>query len=269
MMRREELSESTMLRKLTFAAAACALAAPALAWGPLGHRTVAGLADRQLSDAARAEVQALLKPDNERTLVDVATWADDLRDTDPGLYRQTSRQHYVNFRDDQCRYDASRDCRGGECVVGALEKYTAILADRSNSRAERADALRFVVHFVGDVHQPLHASFKPDKGGNTVQVRYGRQNWNLHGVWDGLLLNSTHLSWPKYVNRLSGGRDAERGGTPERWAEESCAIVRDGDIYPAGNKIDDAYLERERPVAEQRLRAAGARLAALLNKTLR
>lgn len=260
-----------MLRQLTILVAACAASLPAFAWGPLGHRTVAGLADRQLSPAARAQVEALLKPDNERTLVDVATWADDLRDDDADLYRKTGRLHFVNFRDTSCRYDAARDCARGECVVGAVEKYTAILGDSRKSRAERADALRFVVHFVGDVHQPLHASPKPDKGGNSVQVRYGRQSWNLHGVWDGLLLNSTRLSWPKYVERLSAVRGAApaSGGTPASWAEESCAIVRDGDLYPTNNQIDDAYLERERPVAEQRLREAGARLAALLNKTLK
>lgn len=253
-----------------FVAAVCMAAVPAYAWGPLGHRTVAGIADEQLSPAARAQVQALLKPDNERTLVDVATWADDLRDTDPALYRSTSRLHYVNLSSEKCRYDASRDCRGGDCVVAAIDKYAAILGDRTQSREDRADALRFVVHFVGDVHQPLHASYRRDKGGNTVQLRYGRESWNLHAVWDSLLLNSTRLSWPKYVARLDDqGRPPAADGTPAQWSDESCAIVRDGDIYPGGGKIDDDYIERERPVAERRLRQAGARLAALLNKTLR
>ncbi|HJU39273.1 MAG TPA: S1/P1 nuclease [Tahibacter sp.] len=258
-----------MFRKILIAIALCAACTTAFAWGPLGHRTVAGLAERALTPAARAQVEALLKPDNERTLVDVATWADDLRETDPALYRQTSRLHYVNFRDATCRYDAARDCRGGDCVVAAIDRYAAILGDRSQSREKRADALRFVVHFVADVHQPLHASYRPDKGGNTVQVRYGRDSRNLHSVWDGLILNTTRLSWPQYVERLSGGQRADAGGTPAQWAEESCDVVRDGDLYPKGNRIDDAYLERERPVAERRLREAAARLAALLNKTLR
>lgn len=259
-----------MLRKL-LTIAALAAAAPAFAWGPLGHRTIAGLADRALDPAARAQVEALLKPDNERTLVDVATWADDLRDTDPALYRQTGRLHYVNFHGPKCHYDPARECADGQCVVAAIDKYTKILGDTSRSREDRADALRFVVHFVGDVHQPLHASYKPDKGGNTVQLRYGRKNWNLHAVWDGLLLNSTHLSWPKYVDRLSEGRDSPSatGGTPAQWAEESCKVVRDEGVYPSGKTIDDDYIERERPVAERRLYDAGARLAALLNKTLR
>lgn len=259
-----------MLRQL-LTIAALAAAAPAFAWGPLGHRTVAGLADRALTPAARAQVEALLEPDNERTLVDVATWADDLRDTDPALYRQTSRLHYVNFNGPKCRYDPARECPDGQCVVAAIDKYTKILADTSRSREDRADALRFVVHFVGDVHQPLHAGYKPDKGGNTVQLRYQRKNWNLHGVWDSLLLNSTHLSWPKYVDRVSEGRDSPSaaGGTPAQWAEESCKVVRDEGIYPDGKTIDDDYIERERPIAERRLYDAGARLAALLNKTLR
>ena len=260
-----------MLRKLLTIAALFA-AAPAFAWGPLGHRTVAGLADRALEPAARAQVEALLKPDNERTLVDVATWADDLRDTDPALYRETSGLHYVNFDGPKCRYDPARECADGRCVVAAIDKYTKILGDAKRSREERADALRFVVHFVADVHQPLHAGYKRDKGGNDVQLRYERKNWNLHAVWDSLLLNSTHLSWPKYVDRLSadrGGAPLATGGTAAQWAEESCKAVRDEGVYPPGKSIDDAWIERERPVAERRMEEAAARLAALLNKTLR
>jgi hypothetical protein len=246
-------------------------AAPASAWGPLGHRTIAGMAQQQLSATAQREVRALLQPDDESTLVDVAIWADDLRDTDPALFRSTSRLHYVNFSSAQCNYVPQRDCRKGECVVAAIERYESILADRSRPRAERADALRFVSHFIADVHQPLHASFKRDKGGNSVQLRYGRENWNLHAVWDSLILNSTGLRWPDYAARLSAGpalAAADKGGDPAQWAEESCRAVRDDGVYPEGNGIDDAWLERERPVAERRMRLAAARLAAVLERVL-
>jgi hypothetical protein len=242
---------------------------PTLAWGPLGHRIIAGMAQERLSEPVRREVRSLLQPDNESTLVDIATWADDLRDTDPARFRANGKMHYVNFSSAQCNYVPQRDCRKGECVVAAIERNERILADRSRPRAERADALRFLSHFVADAHQPLHASFRRDKGANSVQLRYGRQNWNLHAVWDSLLLKSAGLRWPDYaarlVNRVKPPADA---GDPAQWAEESCRVVRDGGVYPDGDTIDDEWLARERPIAEERLQQAAARLAAVLEHTL-
>lgn len=238
-------------------------------WGVLAHDTIAGIAQARLSAPVRQEIRALLQPDNESTLVDVATWADDLRDTDPARFRTTGKLHYVNFSSSACRYEAARDCRGGDCVVAAIERNAAVLADRSRPRAERADALRFVTHLVADVHQPLHASYRRDKGGNTVQLRYGRENWNLHSVWDSLVVKSARLRWPDYVATLARDAGAVAGaGGPAQWAEESCRIVREGDVYPDGDRIDDAWLARERPVAERRMQQAAVRLAAMLERVL-
>lgn len=242
---------------------------PAHAWGPLGHRIVAGMAQERLTEPVKREIRALLQADDESTLVDVAIWADDLRDTDPARFRETSKWHYVNFSGDQCRYEPGRDCRNGACVVAAIDRYVEVLADRKRSRTERADALRFVTHFVADVHQPLHASPRPDKGGATVQLRYGRENWNLHSVWDGLILNSTRRRWPDYAAALSRDIDGSAPvGTPAQWAEESCRLVRDDGVYPEGDRIDDAWLARERPVAEKRLQQAAVRLATMLERAL-
>ncbi|MBL8297120.1 MAG: S1/P1 nuclease [Rhodanobacteraceae bacterium] len=243
--------------------------APAAAWGVLAHNTIAGLAQEHVSASVRQAVRALLQPDQESTLVDIATWADDLRDSDPARFRATGKLHYVNFSSDGCRYDPGRDCRNGECVVAAIQRNIAILADHSRPRAERADALRFVSHLIADVHQPLHASYRRDKGGNTVQLRYGRENWNLHSVWDSLIPNSTRRRWPDYAAALTAGVDkASAVGDAVQWAEESCRIVRDGSVYPAGERIDDAWLARMRPVAEQRMQQAAARLAAVLEHAL-
>ncbi|GMV30778.1 MAG: endonuclease [Rhodanobacteraceae bacterium] len=238
-------------------------------WGVLAHDTIAGIAQARLSAPVRQEIRALLQPDNESTLVDVATWADDLRDTDPARFRTTGKLHYVNFSSSACRYEAARDCRGGDCVVAAIERNAAVLADRSRPRTERADALRFVTHLVADVHQPLHASYRRDKGGNTVQLRYGRENWNLHSVWDSLVVKSARLRWPDYVATLARDAGAVAGaGGPAQWAEESCRIVREDDVYPDGDRIDDAWLARERPVAERRMQQAAVRLAAMLERVL-
>ncbi|MEO7199296.1 MAG: S1/P1 nuclease [Dokdonella sp.] len=239
----------------------------ATAWGFHGHRVVAELADVQLNRNARQEVARLL---GAASLADVAPWADQLRN-DPQqreLGRATARLHYLNFADGSCQYSAKRDCAGGKCVVAAIDHYAAILGDRSRSDADRAEALRFVVHFVGDVHQPLHASPRDDKGGNTYQVNLNGKGSNLHAVWDTRILASRKLGWRAHARTLAGSNLAAGSMRPAQWAEESCAIVRDGAIYPSGHVIDDNYLRRMRPRAEQRLQLAGARLAVLLNKEL-
>jgi len=262
------------LRCIAFFLAGLVPTGPALAWGALGHRTVAELAERRLSPTARAEVERLLAPAHERRLVDVAIWADELRGSDPERGRQTAREHYVNFHGASCRYVAERDCRDGACVVAAIARNAAVLGDRARPDAERADALRFLVHYVADVHQPLHASYRDDKGGNTVQLRYGREDWNLHGVWDALLLDSTHRRWRGYADLLGRRPWSELAvmGNPANpavtWAEESCRASRDEGVYPGRPRIDRAWIEARRPIAERRLRQAGARLAVLLNREL-
>ena len=241
----------------------------ALAWGPRGHRIVARLAEAQLTPRAWAEAQKLLALRGARHLSDVAAWADDLRDTDPVLFQRTKRLHYVNFHSRDCHYVPPRDCPDGECAVAAIEKYSAILANRSNSLAARAEALAFLVHFVGDIHQPLHAGYRDDAGGNDFQVRWRGRGSNLHRIWDSTMLDSTHLSAAQYARKLATERTpVVASGTPAEWAEESCRIDRDEDVYPSSRFIDDAYVQRELPIAERRLRQAGARLAALLNRDL-
>jgi hypothetical protein len=250
--------------------AAMALSAPpALAWGPRGHRIAARLAEARLTPRAWSEARKLLAERGAHHLSDVAVWADDLRDTDPALFRRTKRLHFVNFHSRDCLYDPPRDCRDGQCVVAAIGKYSAILANPRNSDAARAEALAFVVHFVADVHQPLHAGYRHDAGGNDYQVRWHGRGTNLHRVWDSLMLDSTHLSAAQYASRLRAeNTPLASGGTPAEWAEESCRIDRDGGVYPSSRFIDQAYVQRNLPMAGQRLRQAGARLAALLNRDL-
>ncbi|MFC5490456.1 S1/P1 nuclease [Dokdonella soli] len=246
--------------------------APALAhaWGNAGHRIVAELAEQRLSPTARAEVHRLLAATRDRSLADVATWADDLRDDPPQhvFARATAPLHYVNFSTSSCRYDPPRDCPGGRCVVAAIERYARVLGDRSRSDTERAEALRFVVHFVADAHQPLHAGYRRDKGGNRYQVQLRGRGTNLHAVWDTPVLANRRLGWRAYATRLARAPLPAATGTPAQWAEESCRATRDDGIYPHGHAIDDAYLARMRPLAERRVRLAAARLATLLNREL-
>lgn len=267
---RGTLHRKSRLVAFVFACAATLLCAPpALAWGALGHHIVARLAEAQLTPRVWAQAQRLLALRGAQHLSQVANWADDLRDVDPALFARTKRMHFVNFRSPDCIYHPPIECARGECAVAAIEKYSAILADRSNSDAERAEALAFLVHFVADVHQPLHAGYRPDHGGNDFQVRWHGQGTNLHRVWDSLMLDDAGLSAANFARKLeSETTPIAAGGTPAQWAEESCRIDRDGGVYPTSRSIDGVYVARERPVAERRLRQAGARLAELLNRDL-
>lgn len=256
--------------------AAIVIAAPAsraLAWGADGHRIVGLLAETDLTPAARTEVRRLLGAETDPTLAGVSTWADEIRDEQ--RWRHTARWHWVNLpRENPCTYVASRDCPKGDCVVGAIEKQLRILADRRKGDAARRDALKFVVHFIGDVHQPFHAGFGFDRGGNDTQLRFDRQGWNLHSLWDGPMVRHVGLSPEDYARQLraspvlSEGRQRALSAPPKQWALESCQAIHDSALYPERRAVGRGYLEQHRPLAERRLREAGARLAMALNAAL-
>ncbi|WP_082647994.1 S1/P1 nuclease [Lysobacter antibioticus] len=251
-----------------------------LAWGPQGHRLVAALAWDDLRPDVRAEIAKMLKDETDPSLPGIANWADDLRSNDPELGKRSAKWHYVNLAEDDCRYDAARDCPKGNCAVEAIRAQTAILADRGRSRDERLKALKFVVHFVGDVHQPLHAGFGHDKGGNDYQLQipgepepvdgYGT---NLHSLWDSKMLSMRRLDDAAYLKRLRQTPAPAAGalGLPPAspaWAEASCRIVLQPGFYPDGHRLQPAYVETWRPVAETQLRLGGAHLAGVLNAAL-
>jgi hypothetical protein len=262
-------------RSAIFALIFFALTPAVQAWGPLGHSIVADLAQRHLSPAAEAEVERLLAPEHTKSLADIASWPDEIRN-DPSkeaLWKQTRALHYVDFTSGDCDYTPPRDCKDGQCVVEGIDHYVKILGDKTQSDAVRLEALKFVVHFVGDEHQPEHAGSRDDKGGNTYQVQFGDKGTNLHSVWDSGLLKTRGLDYKAYADELEtrGTVTLPRPIPPldnayAQWAEESCMISRD--IYPDGHKIDQAYVDKELPVAELRLRQAGRRLAEVLNLTL-
>lgn len=249
------------------------MATPAAAWGRLGHRLVGHLAADELSPAARAEVDRLLAGEADPTLAGVSSWADELRDRDPARGKRTSKWHYVNLPEPACTFDAAVLCKDDACVVGAIATQTAILADRARSDAERRDALKFVVHFIGDVHQPLHASTR-GKGGNEIQVRFGGRGSNLHSLWDSGLLNALQVDEAAHLQRLRAlplavalPRDARRPDAAA-WAEASCRIAVSPGLYPASAKLDADYPARWNAIIDERLRQAGTQLASVLNAAL-
>lgn len=261
---------------------------PAFAWSALGHRMVGALAERHLTPAAERQVHALLAGEANPSLAGVATWADELRASNPESFRTTSRWHYINTPEGDCHYVPPRDCPDGQCVIGAIEAQRRILADASQPLAARRDALKFLVHFIGDAHQPMHANHHPDKGGNDYQISlrtdiapeaYARKNYvdgvmgtNLHAVWDYYILASRRLDLSAYTARLDAlpwPPVTTPISEPEAWAAESCRLIDARGLYPAQHRLDSAYLDAMRPLAEQRVRQAAWRLAEVLNQTLR
>ena len=243
---------------------------PAHAWGPVGHRLVARLAEEGLTPQARAGIDRLLKGEADPSLPGIANWADELRANDPDLGKRSARWHYVNIDDPGCAFDAARDCPNGDCVVAALEAQARILADPKRSDAERRQALKFVVHLAGDAHQPLHAGSAQDRGGNDYQVNWRGKGTNLHSLWDSGMLNAQGLDEDAWLARLQAlPAPAPVSPLPPRapqlWAEQSCRLAAAPGFYPKGHVIDDAYVDAHLPIAETQLRLAGARLAALLN----
>ena len=262
------------LRSASLLALLCALVLVPLiaaAWGQRGHALVGALAERELSPAARAEVARLLAGEPEPSLAGVADWADTLRENDPDLGRRSAKWHYVNMAEDGCAVRPARQCPGGDCLYAAIAAQRAILADHARPLAERRQALKFLVHFVGDAHQPLHAGYARDRGGNTHQIRHAGEGSNLHRLWDAELPARPGLSRREQRDALlrrplpSGAAIAD----PMHWTAAACRLALRPGFYPkAGSDVGDAYLTRWRPVADAQLRLAGHRLARLLDAAL-
>jgi hypothetical protein len=269
-------------------------ASTALGWGPQGHRTVGGIADQLLTPQAHAVVLQLLAQDLDKfgnlsgrtSLEEVSVWADELHGT-PAAH---GNWHYddvpVCGREPKERY-----CRDGQCNSEQLKRLIAVLGDRRASAVDRNEALKWVVHLVADLHQPLHAADNGDRGGNEVQVALEgvrtRGRVSLHKAWDSDLVQralnaSNHqqpppdiAAWARAAQLLVG----EAGqGTPDSWAIESNNLARNVAYHYAGFAcnsrpygiivLDGAYVDDAQALVRERLLLAGARLANLLNQTL-
>ncbi len=254
---------SRTIFRATVAIATALLVSNALAWGKDGHQVVASLAETQLSAKAHAEVDRLLALEPGATLQSISTWADEHRNPATGPW------HYVNFPRNTCTYDAARECSDGNCVVGAISKQLEILSSNAPDDA-RLKALKYVVHFEADVHQPLHTGYADDKGGNAYQLQAFMRGSNLHSFWDSGLIKNLNEDVNVLTKRLAAKRDAPNGTDLNvvHAAEESCKIVGKPGFYPE-RLVGMDYVERYTPVMEQRLTVAGARLAGLLNRVFR
>jgi nuclease S1 len=253
-----------------------------LAWGPKGHAIVADIAASRLTPIAKQNLQLLLGADS---LASIASWADSVRKERDESYDW----HFVDIPKDAPGFSEERDCFRPQdkhkdaltdhhnCVVDRIEMFQKILGDEKASRADRLEALKWVVHFVGDLHQPLHAVDEA-RGGNDIKLavfgspKCGDYDCNLHWAWDTLLLEHTGYSEEEYVGRLNAliaqkHLENQAGGTPVDWANESHLQARHIiEAKPAA--IDEAYYQANIELVNQKLALAGLRLATLLNDTL-
>ena len=199
----------------------------AWAWGNEGHQIIALIAADRLTTAARAEVADLLGGDARPTMANASTWADYIRPARP----ESAPWHYVNIEITASGYNAATDCPAENCVVAQVEKDARIVADHKLAKPVRAEALRFLIHFAGDLHQPLHCADNHDRGGNEVSVLIGAQETNLHSVWDTDVVAALGQD-PEHVAsalgaQISSADEASWGrGSPVDWANESFRIAK-------------------------------------------
>jgi nuclease S1 len=260
-------------------ALAVGCAGPARAWGDEGHRIVAEIAERYLEPETAREMRALLAIEGATTLVEVSTWADDIR----RRRRETAPWHYVNIplhppAGTHAGFDAARDCPGGDCVVAAIERFVAVLSDKRAPPRDRLEALKFVVHLVADVHQPLDCANNGDRGGNDVHIVFLGRHTTLHAMWDwGILEPAVNGDEHGYARRLVAAIDATdaarwQAGAAADWANESFRIARAwiyGEMQPEARMLEIFQGSEFLPVVNQQLQRAGVRLAAVLNRAAR
>ncbi len=256
----------------------------AYGWGEEGHSIIAEIAQRRLDAAAVNLISELLGPN--RSLSSVASWADDYRSSHP----ETANWHFIDIPRDSNEYDEARDCAdspAGDCIVKELSRLKNTLTCSPDAQARR-DALRFAVHFVGDIHQPLHA-IKEQRGANLVKVQGeihgatcqsqcqlgGLDAANLHMIWDTTLIRRTFFDWGAYVDRLEQGWLKTEGfqlrvnsESPVDWALQSHALaplIWNDTLVPRDGTLSDNYYTAVLPILDQQLALAGVRLARFLN----
>lgn len=262
------------------------------AWGTLGHDTVAYIAQARVAAHTKAWAQAILGDTTDSYLANVATWADTYRYTAAGSF--SAPYHFIDAEDSppsSCSVDYDRDCGDGGCVVSAIANYTQRVVSTSLSETQVNYALRFLIHFVGDIHQPLHDEAL-EVGGNDIDVTFDGTSTNLHHIWDTnmpeYLVGGYSLSdaqaWAKnltaeintgtYKSKVASwtkGLDVTDPVTTSMgWATEANAyvcttVLPNGQAAVESVDLDGAYYKKAIPVVEIQIARAGVRLAAYLD----
>ena len=243
---------------------ALACAPKASAWGPTGHRAVGRVAERHLSPAAARAVKDLLAPEQ---LAYVTTWSDEIR-SEPE-WSKADPWHYTTVPDGQTIDTATRNPAGN--VLEAIARFEKVLADGTAPRVERVQALKWLAHLIGDLHQPMHVGRGDDRGGNETVVLWFGEPSNLHSVWDGKLVENSELSFTELAELVDHATPDEvrlwQATRPADWARESLELR--GAVYAIGDRrLSWRYVHDHWPVVQRRILQAGVRLAATLERLL-
>ncbi|KAL3654421.1 Endonuclease 2 [Castilleja foliolosa] len=259
-------------------------------WGVDGHFITCKLAQTRLTKAAADAVSQLLPDNNNDDLASWCSWADHVK----FRYRWSSSLHYINTPDNLCNYQYDRDCKDEDgikdrCVAGAINNYTNQLLSFSSansvSQYNLTEALLFLAHFIGDIHQPLHAGFSTDKGGNTIDVHWYTRKAVLHHVWDDSIIETEEERF--YDSNVDQFIDALQKNISTVWVNQAkawaaCSKTTCPDVYASegikaacdwaykgvdeGSVLEDDYFMSRYPVVNMRLAQGGVRLAATLNR---
>lgn len=253
------------LIKILLSSAIAFTAIPAFGWGQKGHDVTAEIAERNLTPATLQAVGEIL---DGKSIIYYSNWPDNACHTDKYAYTKT--WHYKNIDEGESYATAPNIPEGN--VVSAIEEQIKVLQDSNSSKEDKWLALVLTVHFLGDIHQPMHMGRASDRGGNNHEIKYFNGKANLHGTWDSKLPESAHkwsyTEWADNINRASDVEIDEIlvGGTPDKWGEETYEIAkRVYEATPQGTNISYDYIADWTPVIEQQFLRGGLRLADLLN----
>lgn len=238
------------------------------AWGPEGHKIVAQIAEDQLTPKAKSQISSLLKG---QRLIDVANWADTIKGKPE--WAHSKPWHFVDIPDDT-DYEDSHHAPGGDAIT-AITEMVDVLKSPSALEIEKEEALKFVIHFVGDIHQPLHVGRPDDQGGNSISVIFMGKKTNLHSLWDGAMIRSQNMDVQTYSRYLQNREKLfftyDIPEFPFRKVVQEDMALRN-DIYNFKPVIDEgpiklpeSYMKRNIQAMNERLLVGGKRLATLLN----
>ena len=248
-------------------------ASPSQAWGPQGHRLVGESAAGMLRPGTRIRVEEILAYAPSETLADAidlaCNWPDGVR-TQEG-WTWSAPLHYVNIPRYSQQYERERDCPDGLCVTEGILRYANELTYPGLGPERRWQAFAFLCQLVADLHQPLHAGFLDDRGGNLVEIEYHGETWNLHRFWDSVLirerLDDERAMVADLQNSVSRPPVGWDPASVISWTEESHRIARES-AYPQQELISEAFADRSWTIIQQQLRLAATRLALILNTVL-
>lgn len=255
-----------MIKKHIFTfIAAMAIVADCFAWGQVGHDTTCNIAERHLTKKAKKKISKIL---DGKSIVYWSNWLDNA--CHHPEYAYASTWHYKNVDEGQ-KYDDVAPFEKGD-IITALTEQVEKLKSHSLSKDEEALAIKMLIHFMGDIHQPMHLAHKSDLGGNKVNVKFFTTSTNLHHVWDEDLVERGHHwtydEWTDQIDRADKQQVREiLKGTFDDWAKESLEYATK--IYataPEGTKMSYDYVAEWTPVVEERLLYGGLRLANILNE---